>query len=159
MIPGGTPPAIVPTVTIARTRPTETVPVNIPKPANASATGGATLLWPTPGHVITQYYGWRHTGLDVDGTLASPLYASESGTVTIAGWHSGGYGLQVMIKHDNGMVTRYAHASKLFVKVGDRVTRGQTIAMMGSTGRSTGSHLHYEVYVNGRRQNPLSYIR
>jgi len=159
MIPGGKPPAVVSTIAVARTRTTETVPTNIPKPPDAPATGGATLLWPTPGRVITQYYGWRHTGLDIDGDFTSPLYASEEGVVTTAGWNSGGYGLQIVVKHPNGMMTRYAHASKLFVKVGDYVSRGQTIAIMGSTGRSTGSHLHYEVYIGSRRANPLHYIR
>ena len=119
----------------------------------------AKLLWPTSGHVITQYYGWRHTGLDIDGDYTSPLYASEDGVVKIAGWNKYGYGLQVLIQHPNGMKTRYAHASKIFVRVGDHVKRGQVIAMMGSTGHSTGSHIHYEVYVNGRRVNPLLYIR
>ncbi len=135
---------------------------NVAKPADAAETKDkpkARLLWPTSGHVITQYYGWRHVGLDIDGDFTSPLYASEEGTVVQAGWNSGGYGLQVLIEHPNGMKTRYAHASKLFVKAGDTVHRGQTIAMMGSTGRSTGSHIHYEVYVNGKRVNPLLYIR
>lgn len=117
------------------------------------------LLWPTPGHVITQYYGWRHTGLDIDGDFTSPLYAADDGVVSKAGWNSGGYGLMILINHPNGMMTRYGHASKLFVKPGDVVHRGQVIAMMGSTGRSTGSHLHFEVYVNGTRTNPLPYIR
>lgn len=97
--------------------------------------------------------------MDIDGDLTSPLYAAADGVVEKAGWNSGGYGLQVLINHPNGMKTRYAHASKLFVKAGDEVKRGEVIAMMGSTGRSTGSHLHFEVYVNGRRQNPLTYIR
>lgn len=117
------------------------------------------LLWPTSGHVITQYYGWKHTGLDVDGDFTSPLYAAEDGVVEVSGWNSGGYGLMVLIDHPNGIKTRYGHASKLFVKAGDTVHRGQVIAMMGSTGRSTGSHLHFEVYVNGKRVNPLLYIR
>lgn len=117
------------------------------------------LLWPTSGHVITQYYGWRHTGLDIDGDFTSPLYAADDGVVSKAGWNSGGYGLMILINHPNGMMTRYGHASKLYVKPGDVVHRGQVIAMMGSTGRSTGSHLHFEVYVNGRRVNPLLYIR
>jgi murein DD-endopeptidase MepM/ murein hydrolase activator NlpD len=65
----------------------------------------------------------------------------------------------ILIRHPNGMMTRSGHASKLFVKTGDTVKRGQVIAMMGSTGRSTGTHLHFEVYVNGARTNPLPYIR
>lgn len=131
------------------------------KPANADDAGvpKTRLLWPTSGRVITQYYGWRHTGVDIDGDFTSPLYAAYDGVVQTAGWNSGGYGLQTVVKHPNGMTTRYAHASKLFVKAGDEVARGQVIAMMGSTGRSTGSHLHFEVYVNGKRVNPLGYIR
>lgn len=117
------------------------------------------LLWPTSGHVITQYYGWKHTGVDIDGDYSSPLYAAADGIVETAGWNSGGYGLQIIINHPNGMKTRYAHSSKMFVKVGDEVKKGQVIAMMGTTGRSTGTHLHFEVYTNGKRTNPLSYIR
>ena len=106
--------------------------------------------------MITQYYGWRHTGLDIDGHYDSPIYASHDGTVTTAGWNSGGYGLQILVSGD-GFTTRYAHSSKMFVKVGDTVKKGDVIAMVGTTGRSTGTHLHYEVYVNGSRVNPLSY--
>lgn len=117
------------------------------------------LLWPTDLRVINQYYGWAHTGIDVDGDYANAIYASEDGVVEQAGWSNGGYGLMILINHQNGIKTRYAHGSKLFVKAGDQVKRGQVIAMVGTTGRSTGTHLHYEVYVNGKRTNPLSYIR
>ena len=176
VLPGGEPPRIEQERIIAVSRsvsretlkepgivneqaPAANVAIAKPKDKVETGAGGTKLLWPTNGHVITQYYGWTHTGLDIDGDYTSPLYASEDGVVTISGWNSGGYGLQVLIEHDNGMKTRYAHASKLFVKAGDRVKRGQVIAMMGSTGRSTGSHIHYEVYVNGARVNPLLYIR
>jgi murein DD-endopeptidase MepM/ murein hydrolase activator NlpD len=173
VIPGGEPQQIEQTRTVAVTRDRLSEPglsgssaasaANpISKPADASEKPDAPktkLFWPTNGHVITQYYGWRHTGLDIDGDFTSPLYAADDGVVTTAGWNSGGYGLMVLIDHPNGMRTRYGHASKLFVKAGDTVHRGQVIAMMGSTGRSTGSHLHFEVYVNGRRTNPLVYIR
>lgn len=117
------------------------------------------LLWPTDLRIITQYYGWNHTGIDVDGHYQHAIYASESGVVRQAGWNNGGYGLQILIDHGNGFQTRYAHASKMFVKVGDTVKRGEVIAMVGTTGRSTGTHLHYEVYLNGKRVNPLSYTR
>ncbi len=130
-----------------------------PADADTKAIPNTRLLWPTSGRVITQYYGWKHTGVDIDGDFTSPLYAAMDGEIITAGWNTGGYGLQIMIKHPNGMTTRYAHSSKLFVKVGDQVKKGQVIAMMGSTGHSTGSHLHFEVYVNGKRTNPLSYIR
>ncbi len=117
------------------------------------------ILWPTRLHVINQYYGWRHTGVDIDGDYTDPIYASADGVIEKAGWNNSGYGLQVIINHQNGLKTRYAHASKLFVQPGEAVRRGQVIAMVGTTGRSTGTHLHYEVYNNGRRQNPLAYVR
>jgi murein DD-endopeptidase MepM/ murein hydrolase activator NlpD len=117
------------------------------------------LLWPTKQHIINQYYGWKHTGLDLEGDYVDPIYASADGVVETAGWNSGGYGLQIVINHGNGTKTRYAHSSKMFVKVGDAVKRGQVIAMVGTTGRSTGTHLHYEVYIANKRVNPLPYIR
>jgi murein DD-endopeptidase MepM/ murein hydrolase activator NlpD len=169
VIPGGRPPAPEQTLIAIASRSREqsasrtgtAANTNTKRPADIDTEDlpSARLLWPTSGHVITQYYGWRHTGVDIDGDFSSPLYASYEGVVSAAGWNSGGYGLQVVIKHPNGMMTRYAHSSKLFVKVGDAVKRGQVIAMMGSTGRSTGSHLHFEVYVNGKRANPLAYIK
>lgn len=129
------------------------------KPADAANSTRSKLLWPTHLHVINQYYGYQHTGVDIDGDYTDPWYAADDGVVEQAGWNNGGYGLMVMIDHGNGFKTRYGHASKLFVKVGDHVTRGETIGMVGTTGRSTGTHLHFEVYVNGKRTNPLAYIR
>jgi len=119
---------------------------------------GAELLWPTAAKHITQYFSWRHTGLDIGGPVGTPLYAADPGVVIKSGW-STGYGNNVVIDHQNGMKTRYAHASKLFVSVGDEVTRGQTVAAMGSTGWSTGPHIHFEVIVGGVKKNPLSYIK
>ncbi len=136
-----------------------TTPTPTPKPPDAEPTSGSKLFWPTSGHSITQYYGWQHTGLDIDGDFSSPIYAANDGVVEKAGWNTGGYGLMIMIDHPNGMKTRYGHTSKMFVKEGDEVKRGQVIAMMGTTGRSTGTHLHFEVYTNGARTNPLGYIR
>ena len=119
---------------------------------------GTALLWPTEGHRITQYYSWRHTAVDIANHVGTPLYAAKAGTVEFAGW-STGYGNNVVINHGGGMKTRYAHASKLFVKVGDEVDRGEEIAAMGSTGWSTGPHIHFEVMINGVKYNPLNYIR
>lgn len=156
VLPDGHPPTAPPPV------PSYASPVpNYPKPpnANVSNVANASLIWPTSGHVITQYYGWSHTGLDIDGDYDSPIYASHDGVVTTAGWNSGGYGLQIMIKSDDGVMTRYAHSSKIFVGVGNRVKKGQVIAMVGTTGRSTGTHLHFEIYINGQRVNPLAYVR
>lgn len=126
-------------------------------PADATPTYGAKLQWPTTSHRINQYYGWRHTGVDIDGDTTSPNYAADTGRVTAAGW-AGGYGLRVVIDHGNGMQTLYGHFSKLAVSAGDNVTRGQTLGMMGCTGWCTGNHLHFEVIINGKKQNPLSYL-
>ncbi len=166
MVPGGTPPAIVQTQAVAVARASSppplsvTAPISVPKPPDTGTVpASGKLLWPTSGHVITQYYSWKHTGVDIDGDYSSPIYAAADGVVEIAGWNNGGYGLMILIDNPNGMKTRYAHSSKMFVKAGDHVKRGQVIAMVGTTGHSTGTHLHFEVYVNGKRVNPLSYIR
>lgn len=120
---------------------------------------GEGMLWPTTGRRISQYFGWRHTGIDVALPLGTPIYASDDGVVETSGWNRGGYGYQIVINHGNGIKTRYAHNSKLYVGVGERVRKGDTIALMGSTGRSTGSHLHFEVIVNGVRVNPFLYVK
>ncbi|MFP4514446.1 MAG: peptidoglycan DD-metalloendopeptidase family protein [Parcubacteria group bacterium] len=126
-----------------------------PKPAAVSS---GVMQWPTVGHRITQYYSWRHSGLDIANKTGTPLYASEAGTVEYSGW-STGYGYNVLINHGGGKKTRYAHASKLYVKNGDTVEKGESIAAMGSTGWSTGPHIHFEVIINGVKLNPLNYIR
>jgi murein DD-endopeptidase MepM/ murein hydrolase activator NlpD len=117
------------------------------------------MLWPTVGHTITQYFSWRHAGLDIANKIGTPVYAAESGQVIDAGWSKAGYGNKVDIDNGGGMVTRYGHASKLLVKKGDYVNKGDVIMLMGSTGKSTGPHVHFEVRINGRVQNPLSYVR
>ncbi len=127
--------------------------------AETAAQSKTKLLWPTTKRVINQYYGWNHTGVDLDGDYTDFIIASEDGIVKEAGWNNGGYGLQMVIDHDGGFRTRYAHASKIFVKAGDTVKRGEVIGYVGTTGRSTGTHLHYEVYVGGKRKNPLAYIK
>ncbi len=126
----------------------------------ASRGGGVTtgrLIWPVSGS-ISQSYGRGHTGLDIAGPIGSSILAADGGTVSFAGWQ-GGYGNFVIINHGNGIVTRYAHCTKLLVKSGQRVGQGQTIALRGSTGHSTGPHLHFEVMVNGAFRNPISYLR
>ena len=127
-----------------------------PSPAS-SATG---MIWPAAARYISQYYSWRHGGLDIAAKTGTALYASDNGVVTVSkcGWN-GGYGCYVELDHGTGIRTRYAHASKLLVSVGAQVTKGQTIALMGSTGKSTGPHVHFEVRVNGGRVNPLGYIK
>ncbi len=126
-------------------------------PSKAAVAGGWT--WPTDWHVITQYYGVRgHTGVDLDGDYNTFNYASRAGTVVRASWYDG-YGLCVDVDHGDGYMTRYGHFSKIFVNVGDHVDAGQALGHTGTTGRSTGTHLHFEVWLNGKRQNPLQYIR
>lgn len=124
----------------------------------ASLSSIASLLWPTTAHRITQYFSWRHTGVDIAGPPSNKIVAAADGVVVISGWQRG-YGNTIVIDHGNNKKTRYGHASKLYAKKGERVSRGETIAMVGSTGRSTGPHLHFEVLVGNRRVNPLSYIR
>ncbi|MGV6838706.1 MAG: DUF5930 domain-containing protein, partial [Planktomarina sp.] len=103
-------------------------------------------------------WGRMHNGTDFAGPHGLPIYATADGIVTKAGWSSS-YGRVVYIKHAYGIETRYAHQSRLRVKVGQRVKRGQHIGDMGNSGRSTGTHLHYEVRVNGRPVNPMIYIK
>lgn len=130
-----------------------------PADANTDNVHQEKMLWPTSQRVVTQYYGLRHTGMDIDGDYSDAIYAAAAGRIEQAGWNGSGYGLQIVIDHMDGRKTRYAHASKLFVKAGDSVKKGQVMAMVGTTGRSTGTHLHFEVYINGRRKNPLAYIK
>lgn len=130
-----------------------------PKPKQKKKISSNKLLWPTDGRVITQYYNWRHHGLDLDGITGDPIYSVDDGVVEISAWNNGGYGYQVLVNHENGIKTRYAHCSKLLLKPGDRIKKGDIVCLMGNTGRSTGSHLHFEVIVNGVRRNPLSYIK
>jgi murein DD-endopeptidase MepM/ murein hydrolase activator NlpD len=98
-----------------------------------------------------------HEGLDVSAPMGTPIEAPANGTVVQAGWEAG-YGNTVTIDHGYGIVTRFAHASRIIAKVGERVERGERIALVGNTGLSTGPHLHYEVHVNGRPVDPRRYI-
>lgn len=116
------------------------------------------MLWPAGVRRISQYFSWRHAGVDIAGPTGTPIYAAESGTVVFSGWATG-YGNSILVDHGNGIRTRYGHASKLYVTKGDEVVKGQTIMAMGSTGWSTGPHLHFEVIVSGGKKNPLSYVK
>jgi murein DD-endopeptidase MepM/ murein hydrolase activator NlpD len=100
-----------------------------------------------------------HPGIDLAGSYGTPIYATADGTVLRAGWNSGGYGNMVELDHGRGIVTRYGHMSAVLVHAGDHVTRGQQIGRMGSTGRSTGNHLHYEVRIDGRPVNPIPFMK
>lgn len=130
------------------------------KPTGAVPASTGRMLWPTSCRYISQYFGWRHSGLDIACGFGAPILAANSGVVIKAqtGYNSG-YGRMIIIDHGNGQQTLYGHLTKLYVAAGQTVSRGQTIGLMGSTGRSTGPHLHFEVRSGGVRRNPLSYIR
>lgn len=131
----------------------------INKPNIGSPNVGITgLIWPTVTRRLSQYFGWKHTGLDIDGDFGDPIWASADGVVSKVKYLNYGYGFHVTIDHPDGKQTLYAHFQKIFVTPGESVTKGQSLGEMGSTGRSTGSHLHYEVRVGGKRLNPLNYV-
>ena len=134
-------------------------PADASRPASrGSASGLGNWVWPTDWRVITQPFGWKHTGVDIDGDFKTFSYAANDGVVIYSGWRNG-YGYTVELRHEDGIVTRYAHHSKLFVKVGDVVKAGDRLAQTGTTGHSTGTHLHFEVIKDKKFQNPLNYIR
>jgi murein DD-endopeptidase MepM/ murein hydrolase activator NlpD len=124
-------------------------------------------IMPTQGWLSSAFSSMRthpilhmarpHEGIDVSAPMGSPIEAPAAGVVTDAGWETG-YGNTITINHGFGIVTKFAHASKLLVKTGQRVSRGQRIALVGNSGLATGPHLHYEVHVNGRPVNPLKYV-
>lgn len=149
------------------------IPPPAPTPAAPARSGLANLTdifksapatpgrfnWPTTARRITQYFrGWRHTGIDIGNKTGQPIYAADDGVVITSGWNNGGYGNYIIIDHGNGVHTLYAHNSKNGVSVGDRVSKGDVIGAIGSTGRSTGPHVHFEVRTNGSRVNPLDYL-
>ena len=100
-----------------------------------------------------------HAGIDLAGPIGTPIYATADGVVSAAGYNNGGYGNLVKIDHGRGIETRYGHLSAIMVSPGQHIVRGQQIARMGSTGRSTGSHLHYEVRIDGRAVNPIPFMK
>ena len=119
-------------------------------------------IWPTKG-IFTSGYGWRwgrmHKGIDVANNVGTPIVAARSGEVVVAGWDNGGYGYLVELRHADGSRSRYAHNSRILVRVGQLVDQGTVISQMGSTGRSTGPHLHFEIIPAGRgAMNPLQFL-
>ncbi|MEW5762431.1 MAG: peptidoglycan DD-metalloendopeptidase family protein [Bacillota bacterium] len=122
--------------------------------------GGGQLAWPARGYISSRFgsrSGGFHTGIDIAGAYGSPIGAAEAGRVVYAGW-SGGYGRMVEISHGGGVTTVYAHLSSIAVGVGDEVGRGQVVGYMGRSGNATGTHLHFEVRVNGYPRDPLRYL-
>jgi murein DD-endopeptidase MepM/ murein hydrolase activator NlpD len=125
--------------------------------------GDQKYSWPANGS-MTSGYGWRwgrmHRGIDIAGPIGTPIVAAAAGVVHFAGWNDGGYGYVVEIQHPDGSMTRYAHNDRLHVRRGETVAQGQRISDMGSTGRSTGPHLHFEIHTAGRRGavNPMMFL-
>lgn len=120
----------------------------------------AGYMWPRCDRVTSEYgrrWGRRHEGIDIDGNSGSPIYAAKAGTVIYAGWYSG-YGRFTLIDHGDGVVTAYAHQSRIDVVDGARVTQGERIGSVGTTGNSTGSHLHFETRVHGDPRNPRNFL-
>ncbi len=125
--------------------------------ASRGGSGSGSLDWPTYGR-ITQYCRSGHVAIDIGGSTGQAIRAADSGYVSFTGYQ-GSYGRLVIVDHNNGIVTKYAHCSSINVSTGQRVSKGETIAALGSTGRSTGPHLHFEVLVHGSPTNPLNYLR
>ncbi|MBU7583044.1 MAG: peptidoglycan DD-metalloendopeptidase family protein [Nostoc sp. TH1S01] len=138
----------------------------LPKPIDETipppSTSSVAYIWPAKG-VFTSGYGWRwgrmHKGIDVANATGTPVYASADGVIEVAGWNKGGYGNLVDIRHPDGSITRYGHNSKILVRVGQQVRQGETIALMGSTGFSTGPHTHFEIHPSGKGAvNPIAFL-
>ncbi|MDJ0746855.1 MAG: LysM peptidoglycan-binding domain-containing M23 family metallopeptidase [Xenococcaceae cyanobacterium MO_167.B27] len=135
------------------------LPNILPNRSNNSFNG---YIWPARG-TFTSGFGWRwgrmHKGIDIAAPIGTPILAAASGEVISAGWNRGGFGNLVKIRHSNGSVTLYAHNNRIYVRRGQRVKQGQQIAEMGSTGFSTGPHLHFEIRPNGRHSvNPMAHL-
>ena len=152
IVPGGRlAPQEAPQIVTSKTK--LATPDDGPTPGPAPAEGSG-MVWPTTTRHISQYFRWGHTGIDIDSRSQPPVYAALGGTVEFAGW-LGAYGNLIIVNHGNGLQTYYAHNSKFYVGRGEAVGKGQAIAQMGSTGRSTGPHVHFEVRRNGTPINPM----
>jgi len=149
IIPDGVKPKEIPTA------PRPTYYAQVP----GAGAGTGQFVWPTSGR-ISQGFAWYHKAIDIANKDAPDILAADGGTVVIAGWVAPiAYGNHVVIDHGNGFATLYAHMSSLYVSAGQKVARGQAIGKMGSTGRSTGIHLHFEIRQNGVAQNPLNFLK
>ena len=146
IVPGGNKPFVPRTVT-AYTGP-------VPDDATV---GTGIFGWPTSGSITQGYYGY-HPGLDIGGWLGAPILAADSGHVVIAGWDNTGYGNMVVVDHGNGFQTLYGHLQAYYVNAGDNVVKGQQIGEMGSTGNSTGPHLHFEIRQGTVQRNPYGFL-
>ncbi len=127
-------------------------------PDSGSVTAVGSFVWPAAGR-ITQGYRFYHKALDIANGSGGPILASDSGTVIASGWDASGYGNRVLIDHGNGYITLYGHLSVLQVVAGQTVNRGAVLGQMGSTGRSTGTHLHFEIRQGGVLHDPSQFLQ
>ncbi len=151
---------VKPVVTVAKKTSSGGYVNTSTKISNAKVNLGINLIKPISGTISSRYgsrWGATHTGLDIATSAGTPIKAAAGGTVTYAGW-KGSYGNLVVVSHGNGVQTYYAHCSSILVSAGQSVSQGQTIAKVGSTGNSTGPHLHLEIRKNGTSLNPQNYL-
>jgi murein DD-endopeptidase MepM/ murein hydrolase activator NlpD len=156
VIPGGKVPKYVPPIIILDTG------ISSMGSAGQASPNRSLCVWPTTVRYLTQYFSWYHNGVDIATPLRSgmpPIISCMSGVVVRAGWDPWGLGLHVRIDHGNGYETVYGHMSRIDVSYGESVKRGQVIGLMGSTGNSTGPHVHYMVKYNGVAQDPLKFTQ
>ena len=146
MVPGGSKPIVVKKVSYSSTTPSNAIK------------GTSNFQWPTAA-CISQFYWARHPGIDLANSKGTAVVASDAGYVEFVGWDNSGYGNMILVNHGNGAITRYAHLSAFAVEAGASVKKGQLIGRIGSTGRSTGPHLHFELIVNGVHRNPVGILK
>lgn len=146
MVPGGSKPLVIRKVEYSATTP------------QSAIKGTSNFQWPTAA-CISQIYWSRHPGIDLANSQGTAVVASDAGFVEFVGWDNSGYGNMILVNHGNGAITRYAHLSAFAVAVGASVNKGQLIGRIGSTGRSTGPHLHFELIVNGVHRNPVGILK
>lgn len=149
IVPDGTPPKEAPPPSYYARRTT---------PDAGAVTASGVFVWPASGY-ISQGFAWYHKGIDIANKATPDILAADAGAVTYTGCLGWGYGCHVIVGHGNGYVTLYAHLSQVYVNIGQRVGRGNALGRMGSTGRSTGTHLHFEIRQNGVLVNPLNFLR
>lgn len=152
--------------TAAKSREESLISVRDAIKARNARLAATPSIWPTTGEV-TSRYGWRsspfgwgsdwHPGIDIANDVGTPVLSTADGEVVFSGWY-GGYGKMIQIDHGNGIVTIYGHNDQLLVNAGTKVKKGDIVAYMGNTGASTGSHVHYEVRVNGTAVNPANFL-
>jgi len=152
IVPDGAPPAK------AKPAPTQYLAKGQQQKYGIEDLGNTQFGWPATG-LMAQYYSWYHPGLDISNISGGSIRAAAAGTVSIAGWpDNSGYGNRVLLDNGGGYTTLYAHMSAIYVSPGQKVAKGEVLGMMGSTGRSTGTHLHLEIRKNGATLNPLGIL-